>query len=178
MDQEIAVVPSTNMVAAQSSMPSTQFLPDSKLHRRLEQLDQSVTDVECRSVVSSIDAYRRAGMDAAVKTVRSIMGVYPRSDVDDPQAYALAAALVVAEYPPLVLGRISDPRVGLASRCKFLPRIAELKEACDAEVARLHKVRWNAALLISRRLPTTDRQAGLLQTVRELGRRTEWPLRS
>jgi len=45
--------------------------------------------------------------------------------------YAAAVAAVLSRYPPFVTDYVADPRVGIASRSKFLPSVAEICEACE-----------------------------------------------
>ncbi len=47
----------------------------------------------------------------------------------------------LAEYPDEVLAKLVDPRVGIATKCKFLPTIAELTEALEAEMEP-HRKAW------------------------------------
>jgi hypothetical protein len=114
---------------------------------RLDQFDITLTDEECRAAVAALGDDVPASLDQASSAVRSIMRVHPRTDVDDAEAYALAAAAILSEYPADVLIRVSDPRTGIVRRVKFLPRLAELAEACDAEISRRHRMRCNAAAI-------------------------------
>lgn len=45
--------------------------------------------------------------------------------------YIAAAAAVLSCYPMFVVDYVTDPRTGIASSQKFLPAIAEIKEACE-----------------------------------------------
>ncbi len=46
---------------------------------------------------------------------------------------------MLAEYEPWVISRVTDPRIGIASTLKFLPTVAEVKQACEAEMAPIHR---------------------------------------
>ena len=118
---------------------------------RLDRYDVTLTDKECNSAVALLGDDTPASLDQASSAVRSIMRVHARTDVDDPAAYAMAAAAILSEYPVGVLLRVSDPRTGIVRRVKFLPRLAELAEACDAEMARRARLRQNAELMIKYR---------------------------
>jgi hypothetical protein len=72
------------------------------------------------------------------------MNFFPRSDVADPNAYALGMAAILSEYPQEVIARITDPRTGIVRRLKFLPRLAEIAEACDEEIKRRKNLRARA----------------------------------
>jgi hypothetical protein len=112
---------------------------------RLEQFDKSLSDDECLAAVAilNIDG-KTADLDQAAAAARSIMNFFPRSDVADPNAYALGMAAIMSEYPQEVIARITDPRTGIVRRLKFLPRLAEIAEACDEEIKRRKTLRAKA----------------------------------
>lgn len=117
---------------------------------RLDRIDETLTDDECAAAIAVLDGEDAAPTDLekATTAARTIMRFYPRSDVDDPKAYALGMAAIMSEYPAAVLDRVSDPRTGIARRQKFLPRLAEIAEACDEEVNRRKRLRFNAARIM------------------------------
>jgi hypothetical protein len=51
-----------------------------------------------------------------------------------------AAAAMLAQYPEHVAGKVCDPIRGLPSKSKFLPAIAEIREACELEMTWWHAV--------------------------------------
>lgn len=71
----------------------------------------------------------------AAERARLIFGCYRRGDANDPETYTAAIAAVLAEYPPDIVMRVSDPRTGMASRCQFLPTLKELRNACEEAIA-------------------------------------------
>lgn len=116
---------------------------------RLALYDQTLTDDECRDAVNFLDSDKEpAGLEYAAKAGRSITRVHPKTDVDDFQAYSMAISLIMSEYPRSVLDRVSDPRTGIIRTIKFLPRPAEVAQACDAEVERRAKLRKSAETII------------------------------
>lgn len=62
-----------------------------------------------------------------------LFGCYRRDEAHDPETYTAAIAAVLAEYSQFVVDRVTDPRTGIATTCKFLPTVAELTDACKAE---------------------------------------------
>ena len=119
---------------------------------RLSQFDLSLTEDECAQLKTFIESDSEpAGLQYANEKARAITRVYPRHDVDDPEAHMLAAVAIMSQYPRSVLDRLADPRTGIVGYCKFLPRIAEIKEACIAEVDRRKKLVKNAELIAFRR---------------------------
>jgi hypothetical protein len=77
-----------------------------------------------------------AGEEAARRAGRLIIGNYPRADVDDPAIYSTSIFVILSEYPQDVLDRLIDPRTGIPRTCKFLPRINEVADMCEAEIKR------------------------------------------
>lgn len=63
-----------------------------------------------------------------------MFGCYPKGQANDPDTYTAAIAAVLAEYPADVICTVTDPRTGLPRRLKWLPAVAEVADACDAEV--------------------------------------------
>lgn len=49
--------------------------------------------------------------------------------------------MVLERYPDAVIRDVTSPLTGVQRRCKFPPSIAEVVEACDAEVARIERIR-------------------------------------
>ena len=43
----------------------------------------------------------------------------------------MAIAATLAEYPKEVIEYITDPRTGLPAKLKWLPTVAEVREACE-----------------------------------------------
>ena len=71
-------------------------------------------------------ASRRAGI---------LLGCYRKGDAEEPEIYAAAVASVLTCYPQDVAQRVTDPRSGLPGRSQWLPTVAEVKAACEAEMA-------------------------------------------
>lgn len=70
-----------------------------------------------------------------------LLGQWPSQKPNDPETYIAGVVAVLAEYPAEVVAIVTDPRRGLATRCKFLPTIAELTEALEGEM-RPHRMAW------------------------------------
>lgn len=60
-----------------------------------------------------------------------LLGCFRTGDATDPEVYAGAVIIVLADYPDDVIERVVDPRHGLPSRMNWLPTIAEIKSACE-----------------------------------------------
>lgn len=75
-----------------------------------------------------------------------LVGSYSRARAHDPETYADAIAATLAGYPREVIQRVTDPRTGIQRTLKWLPEVADVVEACDAEVSRLEVAKRFAAL--------------------------------
>lgn len=62
---------------------------------------------------------------------------------------------LLAEYPREVVEVVCDPRRGLATRCKFIPTIAELTEALESEMEP-HRQEWRKEQEKRSALPRPD----------------------
>lgn len=60
-----------------------------------------------------------------------MFGCYRKGDANDPEIYTAAIAATLADFPPEVQDFVTDPRTGLPSRLKWLPTVAEVREACE-----------------------------------------------
>ncbi|WP_188516942.1 hypothetical protein [Alsobacter metallidurans] len=106
----------------------------------------------CRAVLEAADrAMALPQPEEAAQLARTMIGVYPKADVTDPDVYATAVAGTLAEFPAHVARKVASPVHGLPSRQKFLPRIAEIREACEAEVARQKTIASRARWMIKER---------------------------
>lgn len=52
---------------------------------------------------------------------------------------------VLALYPDAVIKRVTEPESGLQLTCKFVPKIAEVKEACDKALDEANRLQRAAA---------------------------------
>lgn len=92
------------------------------------------------------DAWRKQQSEASsvsgpgpayyLKRAEMIFACYRRDEAANPEIYAAAAAAILEGYTQSVIERITDPRTGIASQCRFLPSIAEITEACEQEAVR------------------------------------------
>jgi len=68
----------------------------------------------------------------AAERAKLLFGSYRKGDANDPDTYVAAITAVLSEYPADVIKRVTDPRLGIARKSKFMPNLCELSEACDA----------------------------------------------
>lgn len=84
-----------------------------------------------------------------------MLSFYPQHTANEPESYAAAMVSLMAEYPVEVIDVVCDPRRGLATRCKFLPTIAELREALESEMEP-HRQAWRKEQEKRSALPRPD----------------------
>jgi hypothetical protein len=68
----------------------------------------------------------------AAERTALMFGCYRKGDANDPETYCAAVAAVLSRYSQDVVEYVTDPRTGLPGSCKWLPSVAEVKEACTA----------------------------------------------
>lgn len=71
---------------------------------------------------------------------RQVLSSYRRDDFADPDGFLVQLGMVLERYPDAVIRDITSPLTGIQRRTKWPPSIAEVVEACDAEVARLARI--------------------------------------
>ena len=77
--------------------------------------------------------------ETAIEGAKILLGCYRTGEANDPEVYAKSVVSVLAEYPVDVIHAVCDPRYGIASKLKWLPTIAELKEACEIAMAPFYR---------------------------------------
>jgi hypothetical protein len=78
----------------------------------------------------------------------------------------MALAAVLSCYPQPVVYRVTDPRSGLPGRSQWLPTVAEVKAACEAEMTPLREAEQRRAVTERNRIiftsgPGHDRRAAM-----------------
>jgi hypothetical protein len=69
-----------------------------------------------------------------------MFGCYRKGDANDPDIYCAAVAAVLSRYSPAVVVYVTDPRTGLPGVVKWLPAVAEVKEACIERESYLNRL--------------------------------------
>lgn len=62
-----------------------------------------------------------------------LLSAYRRDDLADADGFVAQLGVVLEDYSEAVIIAVTGPRSGLQRRCKWLPTIAEVIEACEAE---------------------------------------------
>jgi hypothetical protein len=83
-----------------------------------------------------------SGLDPAycLEKAATVFGCYPRDAANDAEIYSAAIAAIFEGYSRGVVDRAADPRTGIASQYKFLPAVSEVREFCDREAQRQHRM--------------------------------------
>lgn len=66
-----------------------------------------------------------------MKRTAILFGCYRRGDANDPEIYTAAIAATLADFSAEVVEYVTDPRSGLPAKLKWLPAVAEVREACQ-----------------------------------------------
>lgn len=75
----------------------------------------------------------------ALQKATIICGCYRKNEVEDAEVYIAALAALLSQYPIAVIDYVADPRTGIASSCKWLPSLAEVKDLCENRANLLEK---------------------------------------
>lgn len=92
--------------------------------------NQIVSLTDSPKFVRSLQNSAAARMEEATPMAEKILKSYPDYG-KAPAEYLLAVTELLAGYPQEVRERLADLRTGIASRCKFLPSIAEIVEMAE-----------------------------------------------
>jgi hypothetical protein len=64
-----------------------------------------------------------------------LLACYRKGDAEEPEIYVASVAAILSSYPLEVAYRVTDPRTGLGGKSQWLPTVAEVRVACEAEMA-------------------------------------------
>ena len=64
-----------------------------------------------------------------------MFGCYRKDEVADPAFFITAVVGILTRYSETTIRHVTDPLNGLPATAKFLPSVAEIKEACEREQA-------------------------------------------
>src|SRR5262249_7435276 len=81
------------------------------------------------------------GPEYLLNRAELLFACYRKDEAHDPQTYSAAVAAVLGDgYSREVVEYVTDPRTGIPSKQKFLPAVAEVREACDARASHLDRM--------------------------------------
>ena len=70
-----------------------------------------------------------------------LFGCYRKGEANDPEIYTAAIAATLAEFTDDVVEFVTDPRTGLPATCKWLPTVAEVREACKKRAEAVENIK-------------------------------------
>ena len=106
-----------------------------------------------------------------------MFGCYRKQDANDPEIYVAAIGATLNEFPPAVIDFVTDPRTGLPSRLKWLPTVAEVREACEVRfetaknILRLKEMAEEKQRIIDRNDTTPSQKSGARSWLDEIDRK-------
>lgn len=65
-----------------------------------------------------------------------MFGCYRRNEANDPETYVVAVTALLASYEDDVILAVTDPVRGLPVQSQFVPTIKEIRDACEAFLAK------------------------------------------
>lgn len=85
-----------------------------------------------------------SGCDPSIagKYAERLMASYRSVDLFDPKTFSAVMTATLAQFPEAIVAKVCDPIHGIPSKLKFLPSIAEVREACDKEMSLISKPEW------------------------------------
>lgn len=91
--------------------------------------------------LSNTHATSQTALAIAAKHARLLLGSSRTGEANDPEVYTAAIIAILSHYPEEVMRAVSDPYSGLTSKVDWLPKPKEVKEACEAEAQRIHRLK-------------------------------------
>jgi hypothetical protein len=80
------------------------------------------------------------GAHWCVQQAKLIAGCYRRDEAHDPEIFAAALAVLIAEYPENIISQASDPRCGIVTEFpNGLPNIGQIKTFLDNKAESLRQ---------------------------------------
>ena len=96
--------------------------------------DPFLTLRQASSTALTSSSAARCDPRIAARLAARLFGCYRASDANNPEAFLAAATAMLAQYPEPIAAKVCDPIRGLPSTAKWLPAIAEIREACEREM--------------------------------------------
>jgi hypothetical protein len=88
------------------------------------------------SAIQPLSSEEKGRLALAMERCAMMLDSYPdRADVPNAGVYVGTLAQILASYPESVINAVTHPTRGLQTRCTFRPKPAEVRAACDAEMA-------------------------------------------
>ncbi len=142
------------------------------LDRSFSVVPTGVTVAECEALVTASKASLPLATPVeATDYAKQLLGFYPAREVNDAQAYAMGISAMFSAYPAKYVRAVCNPVTGLPSRLKWLPTLAETKEALEGEKLRRERIVANAMWVV--RAANEKRKEAELEAEIAAGRKTQ-----
>lgn len=70
-----------------------------------------------------------------------MLSCYRKDETHNPEVYSAAVSAILSDgYSREVVDYVTDPRTGIPGKQKFLPAVAEVREACEERAAHLERM--------------------------------------
>lgn len=71
-------------------------------------------------------------MAVAAECAAVLLGCYRRGEVSDEEIFTRGVISVLCDFPEAIVRSVTNPARGLPAKLKWLPTLAEVREACEA----------------------------------------------
>jgi hypothetical protein len=71
-------------------------------------------------------------INVAMTCAKELFSAYPQREFREPEIFVRGLVATLARYPEAVVRKVCSAESGLPQTSKFLPSIAEVREACEA----------------------------------------------
>lgn len=85
--------------------------------------------------------FPKADSRDAADAAATLIACYPNGKPADPKTYIAAIVAVLSQYPIEIVRVVTNPATGIQRKVSFLPSIAEITKALEAEMLPLRN-RW------------------------------------
>ena len=131
-----------------------------------------MTVADCEALVTaSKAALPLATPVEATDYAKQLLGFYPAREINDAQAYAMGISAMFSAYPAKYVRAVCNPVTGLPSRLKWLPTLADTKEALEGEKLRRERIIANAMWVV--RAANEKRKEAEFEAEIAAGRKTQ-----
>lgn len=164
-------------MAAKTSLPATLKLKlpivqdDYDRVRRLEKTTH-LSEEEARFILTVYDDVTRPCSGPQARSFVAVMvGRYPKSQTDDPEAYADGVVSIIVSMPPDLAHEVVDH---LTLTCKFLPTRAEVYEAAKLFVTKRFALLYRARYALRQLEENREAEEHARIVARDKAERASW----
>ena len=84
-----------------------------------------------------------------------MLSCYRKDETHNPEVYSAAVSAILSDgYSQEVIDYVTDPRTGIPGKQKFLPAVAEVREACEERAAHLERMKKYSKTKPTRYVPS------------------------